>query len=129
MIIMATPQRKMNISESAQQSAEIRKQHDPEAFRKMGEKGGKVQGTSASNIATEEEGGSSRSGGMGGKMSVSEAGRKGAEMRHSKSPEEESAIAKKAAETRKQHDPEAFRKMGEKGGKARGSSTSNVTEE
>ena len=41
---MATPQRKMNISESAQQSAEIRKQHDPEAFRKMGEKGGKARG-------------------------------------------------------------------------------------
>jgi uncharacterized protein len=52
-------------------------------------------------------------------ISTSEAGRKGARIRHSKSPEEESAIAKKAAETRKQHDPDAFRKMGEKGAEAR----------
>src|SRR3989338_2999806 len=148
---MATPQRKMNVSEPT----ETRKQPSPEVLRKMSEKSG-----------GEEEGGGT-SGSMGGKMSVSEAGRKGAEIRHSKSPEEESAIArkaaetrrendpnafskmgkagaearhskspeeesaiaKKAAETRKQHDPEAFRKMGEKGGKARGSSTSNVTEE
>lgn len=48
-----------------------------------------------------------------------EAGQKGAQVRHAKSPEEESAIARKAAQTRKEADPEAFRKMGEKGAEAR----------
>lgn len=51
-------------------------------------------------------------------MSRSEAGRKGAEARHAKSPEEESRIAKKAAETRKANNPNAFREMGAKGGKS-----------
>lgn len=46
-------------------------------------------------------------------------GHAGAQARHSKSPEEESAIAKRAAQTRKEHDPEAFSKMGEKGGSAK----------
>src|SRR5262249_48673693 len=49
-------------------------------------------------------------------MSREEAAKKAAEARHNKSHEEESAIAKKAAETRKSHDPEAFKKMGQKGG-------------
>jgi uncharacterized protein len=49
-------------------------------------------------------------------MNRSEAGKKGAEARHAKSPQEESEIAKKAAATRKEHDPEAFSKMGQKGG-------------
>lgn len=47
---------------------------------------------------------------------ASEAGKKGAEVRHSKSPEERSEIARRAAQTRKEHDPDAFSKMGEKGG-------------
>jgi len=50
-------------------------------------------------------------------MSRSDAGRKGAQARHAKSPEEESRIAKKAAETRKASNPNAFREMGAKGGK------------
>jgi uncharacterized protein len=49
-------------------------------------------------------------------MTRSEAGKLGAQARHSKSPEEESEIARKAAATRKQNDPEAFSKMGQKGG-------------
>jgi general stress protein YciG len=48
-----------------------------------------------------------------------EAGLKGAQARHAKSPEEESAIARKAAHTRKEQDPEAFQKMGRKGAEAR----------
>jgi len=50
-------------------------------------------------------------------MSRSEAGRRGAEARHAKSPEEESRIAQKAAATRKANNPNAFREMGAKGGK------------
>jgi general stress protein YciG len=51
-------------------------------------------------------------------MSRSQAGREGAKARHAKSPEEESRIAKKAAETRKANNPNAFREMGAKGGKS-----------
>ena len=51
------------------------------------------------------------------KMSRADAGRKGALARHAKSPEEESAIAKKAAETRKANNPDAFRERGAKGGR------------
>ncbi|KAI8917299.1 conidiation-specific protein con-10 [Powellomyces hirtus] len=54
------------------------------------------------------------------KEEVQEIAHKGAEARHNKSPEEESAIAQKAAATRKEHDPDAFRKMGEKGGRSGG---------
>lgn len=56
-----------------------------------------------------------------------EAGKKGAEARHDKSPEEESEIARKAAETRKE-DPDAFKKMGEKGGSSRGQDGSTSEE-
>lgn len=49
-----------------------------------------------------------------------QAGRKGTQARHAKSSQEESRIAKKAAQTRKERDPQVFQKMGEKGGKARG---------
>jgi hypothetical protein len=46
-----------------------------------------------------------------------EAGRKGAEIRNKNlSPEERSEASRKAAETRKQEDPDAFVKMGQKGG-------------
>lgn len=51
-------------------------------------------------------------------MSRSEAGRKGAQARHAKSPEEESRIAQKAAATRKANNPDAFREMGAKGGRS-----------
>lgn len=52
-------------------------------------------------------------------MSRSEAGSRGAAALHSKSSAEQRRIAHKAAETRKKNDPDAFRKMGEKGGRAR----------
>jgi general stress protein YciG len=52
-------------------------------------------------------------------MSREEAGRRGAEARHAISEEEESEIARKAARTRKKHDPNAFHDMGRKGGQAR----------
>jgi general stress protein YciG len=42
----------------------------------------------------------------------------GAEARHDKSPEEESRIARKTARTRMENDPDAFREMGRKGGRA-----------
>lgn len=47
-----------------------------------------------------------------------DTGKKGAEACHNKDDAEESAIARKAAETRKEHDPDAFRKMGQKGEQA-----------
>lgn len=52
-------------------------------------------------------------------MSREEAGRLGAEARHNISPQEESQIARKAAKTRKEENPNAFREMGRKGGQAR----------
>ena len=46
-----------------------------------------------------------------------EAGKKGAQMRNQKlSAKERSEASKKAAATRKQHDPQSFSKMGQKGG-------------
>ncbi|KAJ3057456.1 hypothetical protein HK097_006384 [Rhizophlyctis rosea] len=56
------------------------------------------------------------------KEEVQAIAQKGSEARHNKSHEEESAIAQKAAATRKEHDPDAFKKMGEKGGHATGAS-------
>ena len=50
-----------------------------------------------------------------GHASLSAAGRKGAEVRHSKSPEEESAIARKAAQTRGH---ESLSEAGRRGGQA-----------
>jgi general stress protein YciG len=53
-------------------------------------------------------------------MSREEAGRRGcSEARHAISEEEESGIARKAARTRKKHDPDAFQEMGRKGNQAR----------
>ncbi len=48
-----------------------------------------------------------------------EAGQKGAKARHGKSSEELSAIAKKAANTRRKKNPNAFIEMGQKGGSAK----------
>jgi general stress protein YciG len=45
----------------------------------------------------------------------SEAGRRGAQSLNS-NPEKKRAAAKKAAETRKAHNPDAFREMGRLGG-------------
>ena len=44
-------------------------------------------------------------------MNREEAARKAAHARHNKSKEEESAIARKAAQTRIENDPDAFKKM------------------
>jgi hypothetical protein len=51
-------------------------------------------------------------------MSREEVGRLGAEARHNISSEEESEIARKAAKTRKERNPDAFREMGRRGGEA-----------
>jgi hypothetical protein len=48
-------------------------------------------------------------------MSRSDAGRRGAEALNS-DPQKKSQAAKKAAETRKAHNPNAFREMGATGG-------------
>jgi hypothetical protein len=54
-----------------------------------------------------------------------EAGRKGAQVRNENlGPKGRSEAAKKAAETRKEHDPDAFKKMGREGGSAHGKSSS-----
>lgn len=47
---------------------------------------------------------------------LSEAGRKGAQARNRQGSTSRSEAAKKAAKTRKERDPEAFSKMGQKGG-------------
>jgi general stress protein YciG len=53
-------------------------------------------------------------------MSREEAGRKGGQAaQHNMTDEDRSRRAKEAAETRKEEDPDAFKKMGEKGGHAR----------
>lgn len=51
-------------------------------------------------------------------MSREEVGRVGARARHDISSEEESRIAQRAAQTRKDRDPDAFREMGRKGGRS-----------
>lgn len=57
-----------------------------------------------------------------GNESVGQAGKKEAEVRHSKSPKDESSTAKKDTETRKQPDQESFSKMGQQGSQASGKS-------
>lgn len=54
--------------------------------------------------------------------------RKGAEALNA-DPEKKSAAAQKAAETRKQEDPDAFKKMGEKGGSHSHGSTTKKEDE
>ncbi|KAI9106135.1 conidiation-specific protein con-10 [Phlyctochytrium arcticum] len=63
------------------------------------------------------------------KEEVQAIAQKGAEARHNKSHEEESAIAQKAAATRKERDPDAFKKMGEKGGRSSGNTEAGDQDE
>lgn len=58
-----------------------------------------------------------------------EMGKRGSEERNKKSDKELSEIAQRAAATRKENDPDAFKKMGEKGGKASGGHSKDRDEE